>query len=268
MRVLSEQNGFFEPTNNMTSQSLSGAFGEVQSIQNLQQPIATELPSDQENIFSSVRTKKRKRGCDVMYPALNNGQSDGNMSPPCLSMVTVLKFKNGEFVEVPSSAPNYNSPMSLKDMRKAITSSLQNCLMETEVQSQPKPSSQRNSSPKQTSPKRTSPKTVSTKQASPKAKEATNKSVPVEQSKTTEKAPVSIPPPTLPSQPQQLTLPQYVAPADKPVTTKKQIGPKAKKPKSPDAESIKFANRQRELMKLKKEMRQKIKMEGHGKFPR
>ena len=220
------------------------------------------------------------------------------LMPKPASLVTVMKFQQGEFVEVKTSS-SYNSSMCLRDMKKAITAALNSCISQSNEEelvesSQPCASSsqdmlstnsaENNPQGKNVSPKKTPPKKVvegntgtsgnitSTSDASknqssfPKsntgskgkgqksngAKGTTEAQKAVEKSgKTPEKA-------------KEKTA---EAPKDKQLT-KEKVEPgkpaqtRVKKPKIPDEESIKFANRQREIQRMKKELKERLKREG------
>ena len=220
------------------------------------------------------------------------------LMPKPASLVTVMKFQQGEFVEVKTSS-SYNSSMCLRDMKKAITAALNSCISqsnEEEPSSQPCASScqdmlsnssaENNPQGKNVSPKKTPPKKVvegttgttgnitSTTDASksqsnsPKsntgskakgqrstsngAKGTTEAQKAVEKSgKTPEKA-----------KEKTVEAPKYKQLTKEKVEPSKPAQTRVKKPKIPDEESIKFANRQREIQRMKKELKERLKREG------
>ena len=224
------------------------------------------------------------------------------------SLVTVVKFKQGEFVEVKSPS-SYNSSISLWDMKSAIAAALDSSIVqsgaEVPVRESPPRSSpaqdvvmneapENNTQPKNATPKKSSPSKfvegntgrneniASTsgdskgKPGSPKGNAGSKgqpKGTSGETKGTTEGG-------KLPEKRQRRT-PEKVKEKNtnvskekaQPAKAKVEAAPakpaqakppqiRAKKIKIPDEESIKFANRQREIQRLKKELKEKLKREG------
>ena len=227
------------------------------------------------------------------------------------SLVTVVKFEQGEFVEVKSPS-SYNSSMSLWDMKSAIAAALDSSIIQSGVEApvtiSPPRSSQRqdvamndaaenSSQGKNTSPKKSPQRKVvegntatngnisgtpgdsKVKPASPKgiagskrnhtgAKSTSGETKgTTEGAKTTEKRQRKTPEKMkektsdAPKEKAQPAKAKVEAAPTKPVQAKP-AQTRVKKIKIPDEESIKFANRQREIQRLKKELKEKLKREG------
>ena len=223
--------------------------------------------------------------------------------PKPASLVTVVKFQQGEFVEVKTTS-SYNSSMCLRDMKKAITAALDSCITQPDNE-EPAESNQTwtassgqdmlstnsaennpqgmNVSPKKTPPKKAvegntatigdisnTPEASKAQSNSPKSnagskgKKGTN-NVPkgtTEPHKTVEKSGKA-----KEKTPEKVKEKTAEASKDKQLAKMKvEIGKPAqvrvKKPKIPDEESIKFANRQREIQRMKKELKERLKKEG------
>ena len=268
-------------TNDLQSQPLVKAISEEKHL--FQKNILGKTVKDDMNLeILNFYSEKENRLNFLLNPLM----------PKPASLVTVMKFQQGEFVEVKTSS-SYNSSMCLRDMKKAITAALNSCISqsnEEEPSSQPcansgqdmlsTNSAENNPPGKNVSPKKTPPKKVvegttgtignitSTSDASksqlsssPKSntgckgkgqKSTSNGAKAVEKSgKTPEKAKMKT----------------AEAPKDKQLTKEKVEPSKAaqtrvKKPKIPDEESVKFANRQREIQRMKKELKERLKREG------
>ncbi len=281
------------------------AANEVNELQSqpLVKAISEEKHASQKNILG--KTVKDDMNLEILnfYSQKENRLNFllNPLVPKPVSLVTVMKFQHGEFVEVKTSS-SYNSSMCLRDMKKTIAAALDSCISqsdveEPEVPSQPQSSPGRdfltnnsdaennsqgnNASPKRTPPKRvvednagTSENITSTSEGSKgqsyapksnigskgKGPKGTNNGpkgtteaskIPVKSEKKTEKA-----------KEKTAEVSKEKQPAKSEARAEKTAQTRVKKPKIPDEESIKFANRQREIQRMKKELKERLKREG------
>ena len=287
------------------------AVSESQS-QPLVKAISEEKHACLKDITFSKRVKDDMNLELVNYDSLEKSRLNFSLNPfvPKPSkLVTVMKFQRGEFIEVESPS-SYNTAMSLRDMKKAITAALDSCISQSDVEMSVVPSTPRtiprqpevlnnstveNSSQGKTiSPKKTPPKRmieddaginenimstfvdnkgkpvlqkggVSSKgsRGAPKGTSGVPKGaiegpkVSEKQKKTPEKMKVA----EIPNEKLQPAKVRVDVPPPKPKPLKLPQA-RVKKVKIPDEESIKFANRQREIQRMKKELKERLKREG------
>ncbi|CAB3993217.1 Hypothetical predicted protein [Paramuricea clavata] len=276
------------------------------------QPLVKAI-SEEKHVFQPNILGKRVKD-DINLEILNfYSLKDNNLSfslnPKPASLVTVMKYQGGEFVEVKSSS-SYNSSMCLRDMKKAISAALDSCITQSNaeedvVPSPPRPSPRRDvtaaensSQGKSVSPKSTPPKRVvedntgtseditSVSEGSKGQTDSPKNNIGSKGTHTGSKgahtgskgthtgskATPEVPKLSEKSKktPEKAKQKTTEVPKEKPQPAKEKIEEKPEKPaqtrvkkiKVPDEESIKFANRQREIQKMKKELKERLKREG------
>lgn len=228
-----KQNGIMLESSNTTHNGvMNGVFSEPHpKVQSFVEKIAFEKHS-----LLKSGSRKRKRDSfsidttnlrEVKHNRIELPQSPS--SPTWSSVVTVLKYQDGEFVKIHNPSSSYNSPMSLQDMRKAIMASLECFISQPNIDIQ---SPMESVSPVHTSPEESS------------------------------------------SEVEEMIVEKFPEPTENKTKVPKEVEHdssfsqvQTKKIKSPNKESIKFANRQKELMRMKKEMKNKLKNENlTGRF--
>ncbi|XP_028406264.1 uncharacterized protein LOC114528751 [Dendronephthya gigantea] len=224
--------------------------------------------------------------------------------PKPASLVTVVRFQKGEFVEV-NNLSSYNSSMCLRDMKNAISAALDSCITQANPEIAPRPAqtnplndvtaknaNENSSQEKSITTKQTQPKTLGvdegdigtagnttgtsegSKPDSPKGNsggkgatvgykgtqsrpKSTSEAPPAEKLK---KTPEKVKTDEVPKGKLQTNKGKVEAPPKPKASKPAQV--RVKKPKIPDEESIKFANRQREIQRMKKELKERLKKEG------
>ena len=269
------------------------------------QPLVKAISEEKHEFQPNILGKRVKDDIDLEilnFYSLKDNNLSFSLNPKSASLVTVMKYQGGEFVEVKSSS-SYNSSMCLRDMKKAISAALDSCITQSNaeedvVPSPPRPSPRRDvmaaensSQGKSTSPKSTPPKRVvegntgiseditSVSEGSKgqtdspknnigsKGTHTGSKSTNTGSKGTPDVPKLSEKSKKTPEKAKQKTT---EVPKEKPQPTKEKIEEKpeklaqtrVKKIKVPDEESLKFANRQREIQIMKKELKERLKREG------
>ena len=272
------------------------------------QPLVKALTKEKHAFLKNFLGKSLK---DEMNSEISDFHKDNqpkfslnHLLPKQASLVTVVRFQKGEFVEV-NNLSSYNSSMCLRDMKNAISAALESCITQSnpEAASSPaQPSSLNDVTAKTANENSSQEKSVSLKQTRPKAQvvdegnivtagniagtsEVSKPDSPLENSGIKvaalgSKGPLSKPKSTseVPLVEKQKKTPEKIKtdeiPKVKPQPNKGKVEPppkpkpskpaqvRVKKPKIPDEESIKFANRQREIQRMKKELKERLKREG------
>lgn len=269
------------------------------------QPLVKAISEEKYPFLWNILGKKVK---DDMNMEILDFHSKGTfavnpLQPKSSSLVTFIKFQQGEFVEVNSSS-SYNSSMCLRDMKNAITTALDSCISQSNPElsgatGPPRSSPRRDmsannanescSQEKSKSPKRSSPKTLrvaedntgtsdnitntlESSKDSPKGSSAGSKGTYVELEGATEgQKEVAEKSKKMPGKVKEKSseLPKEISQPSKeklepfkPKPAKPAQATRVKKLKIPDEESIKFANRQKEIMRMKKELKERLKREG------